>query len=620
MRVMVNKLSLLFTRRPWLVPLILAAVTLVMHHSALNGFWRFDDGWFLGFATCYAPWEYFFLPSFTREISYAYIMPWLPLTYDINLAFFGLNPLGHYAHQLISLWLAAYMSFLVLRLWIGLGWAVFGATLFLVGAPTANIAQYLTTGHYLEGLIFACVAIYGFIRAMRNHGKYWGYWLALGVFSYGLACTCKEIYVPLPVILLALPEGEWKRRLHFVAPFLAVTLLYLGWRTVVLGTFVGGYQHDWGNIGFIQFSKTLLTYIKLPTFLFSHNLLGYLALASLATLLLFNTSRRGWLLVLVTAGVVLLPLAPVIIWPGILGNERYLFAVWWAVALGVAVLAGMGSRYLGRYPCLILAVIIGVAAFQAGRSETKAITLNANPLEALYRFALTNGPDDTLIPSMVPWDSSWDYAQFMYNGLLSAASGCSVSKSFPRLLSSVEAIAAIDPKKAHVYHYDANCRCTKEVTSSSIPELLSTLPLTRENRRLKAVFLPPPYRPRRDQPRITDTNPHGGIVESINQTGETIEITGWARLRDDEPQQSIALFIPILPVGQSLVSIERPDIVKQLNNPSYLGAGFRIALQFSSVTNAAYVAAHLCAAKMAGGSFASIENPANPECSVLFQQ
>ena len=185
-----------------------------------------------------------------------------------TLALFGLNPIWHYAHQLISLWLAAYMSFLVLRLWIGLGWAVFGAMLFLVNAPTANIAQNLMTGHYLEGLIFASVAIYGFIRAMRNDGRYWGYWLALGVFSYGLACTCKEIYVPLPVVLLALPEGEWKRRLHFAAPFLVVTFLYLGWRAVVLGTFVGGYQHDWGNVGFIQFPKTLLTYIKLPMLLF----------------------------------------------------------------------------------------------------------------------------------------------------------------------------------------------------------------------------------------------------------------------------------------------------------------------------------------------------------------
>ena len=307
-RFMLSQLSLLFTRRPWLVPLILAAVTLVMHHSALNGFWRSDDGWLLGFAACYAPWEYFFLPSFTREIANAFVTPWLPLTYDINLALFGLNPLGHYAHQLVSLWLAAYMSFLVLRLWVGLGWAVFGAVLFLVGAPTVYIAQELMTGHYLEGLIFACVAIYGFVRAMRGDGKYW---LALGVLGYALACTCKEIYVPIPVLLLALPEGNWKKRFRFFVPFLVITLLYLCWRIIVLGIVVGGYQKESSIIHFVLSLGTALpTYVKLPTLLFRHNLLGYLALAALATLLLLNTSRRGWLLVLVAACALLLPLAP----------------------------------------------------------------------------------------------------------------------------------------------------------------------------------------------------------------------------------------------------------------------------------------------------------------------
>ena len=377
------------------------------------------------------------------------------------------------------------MSFLVLRLWIGLGWAVFGAMLFLVNAPTANIAQNLMTGHYLEGLIFASVAIYGFIRAMRNDGRYWGYWLALGVFSYGLACTCKEIYVPLPVVLLALPESNWKRRLHFVAPFLAVTLLYLGWRAVVLGTFVGGYQYS--DAGLIQFPKTLLTYIKLPTLLFHHNLLGYLALAALAILLLLNTSRRGWLLVLVTAGTLLLPLAPLTIE----SPDRYLFAVWWAIALGVAVLAGRDQGYLGRSPCIVLAALISLAAIQTSRSETKALIAYAKPMEALYRFALTNGPDDTVLPSISRMGLIVGLCPIsyivVYFRLLQAVA---FQNSYPRLLSSVEAIAAIDKKKAHVYRYDANCRCTKEVTST-IPEILSTLPLTRDNRRFKnSLFTP----------------------------------------------------------------------------------------------------------------------------------
>ncbi len=496
---MLSKSSLLLARQSWLVPLLLvplllAIVTLVMHHSALNGFFRFDDGWHLGFAACYAPWEYFFVPGITREISYANLTPWNPLTYDINLTLFGLNPVGYYAHQLVSLWFAACMSFLLLRLWVGLGWAVFGAVLFLVGAPTVHIAQELMTGHYLEGLIFACVAIYGFVRAIRGDGRHW---FVLGVLGYILACTCKEIYVPIPVLLLALPEGDWKKRFRFIAPFLVVTFLYLCWRFTVLGNIIGGYRDHDGYVDLFSIGTILLQYAKLPMLLFRHNLLGYLALIALAMLLFVNISRRGWLLVLVAAGVLLLPLAPLTISRGILNPDRYLFAVWWAIALGVAVLAGRGG-YLGRVPRIVLVLFIGVAAIQAGRAETKLINAYAKPMEALYRssafaLAFTSRPDYALLP---PLDIPGDYAQFLYNGFLSAASNCGVPEPHPKLLSSVEAIAAIDPEKTHVYQYDTGCNCMEEITST-IPELLSTFPPKRESRRLLIRVLPSPYRRRR---------------------------------------------------------------------------------------------------------------------------
>lgn len=601
--------------RVWFVPLLLAIVTLVIHHSALNGFFRHDDGWHLGFAACYAPWEYFFVPGITREHSYANLTPWNPLTYDINLMLFGLNPVGYYAHQIISIWLVAYMSYFLLRLWVSIGWATIGAMLFLVGAPTIYIAQELMTGHYLEGLIFACITIYGFVRAIRGDGNHW---LALGVLGYILACTCKEIYVPLPILLLALPESNWKKRLRFVAPFLIVTFLYLCWRAVVLGTVIGGYED--GDTGF-SLSKILLTYIKLPTLLFHDNLLGYLALAALATLLFLNTPRRGWLLVIVAASVVLLPLAPLTISPGVLTPDRYLFAVWWAIALGIASLASRAGRgSLGRYPSIVLVFLIGVAAIQAGRAEMKSINTVAKPIESLYRFALMGRPNYFLLP---PLKIPWDYAQLAYNGILSAALNCGVPEFTPEshsiLISSVEAIAAIDLNKSHVFQYDINCDCIKEITST-IPELLSAFPPNRESRRLVTRVLPPPYRPRRDQPRITDANPDGGLIENINVINDTIEITGWARLRDDEPMQIIAFFVPVLPVKQSLISFERPDIAEHLQNIQYLGAGFRVTLQFSSLADATYTAAHFCALKLAGGSFAPIENPANQECSVLFRQ
>ena len=381
---MLSKPSLLLARQSWLVPLLLAIVTLVMHHSALNGFFRYDDGWHLGFAACYAPWEYFFVPGITREISYANLTPWNPLTYDINLTLFGLNPVGYYAHQLVSLWLAACMSFLLLRLWVGLGWAVFGAVLFLVGAPTVHIAQELMTGHYLEGLIFACVAIYGFVRAIRGDGRHW---LVLGVLGYVLACTCKEIYVPLPVLFLALPESDWKKRFRFTLPFLTITFLYLCWRAAVLGTIVGGYQQEMIIHFVFSLGTALFAYVKLPMLLFRHNFIGYLALIALTILLVCqHLSSR-----LVTRACrrqcpaatpcsaddiveVFLPQIVTYLWSG--GQSR-----WEAPSLRVGTAAVSWS-----IPRIVLVLFIGVAAIQAGRAETKLINAYAKPIEALYRL------------------------------------------------------------------------------------------------------------------------------------------------------------------------------------------------------------------------------------------
>jgi hypothetical protein len=258
-------------------------------------------------------------------------------------------------------------------------------------------------------------------------------------------------------------------------------------------------------------------------------------------------------------------------------------------------------------------LFIGVAAIQAGRVETKLINAYARPTEVLYRYsafalAFKSRPDYAILP---PLDISGDYAQFLYNGFLSAASNCGVREPYPKLLSSVEAIAAIDSEKTHVYQYDTGCNCMKEITST-IPELLSTFPPKRESRRLLIRVLPSPYR-RRGNAKFD-----GGLIENVNVVGETVEVVGWARLRDDEPLQNIAFFVPVLPVKQSLVSIERPDIAEHFNNSQYLGAGFRVTLHFSSSANAAYAATRLCAQKLAGGSFAMIDNPLNKECLVLW--
>ncbi|SMG66049.1 membrane protein [methanotrophic bacterial endosymbiont of Bathymodiolus sp.] len=64
-------------RYEWLFITSLSVVlTLFLYPSALNGYWRFDDGAHLMFATEYSPSQYFFNPVVTRAFSGANITPW----------------------------------------------------------------------------------------------------------------------------------------------------------------------------------------------------------------------------------------------------------------------------------------------------------------------------------------------------------------------------------------------------------------------------------------------------------------------------------------------------------------------------------------------------------------
>ncbi|KRC20589.1 hypothetical protein, partial [Acidovorax sp. Root217] len=60
-------------------------------------------------------------------------------------------------HHLLSLACAAGGLYLLLRHWLGRWQALTPAALLLIGAPSVHMAQQLMVGHYLDGLLFACL-------------------------------------------------------------------------------------------------------------------------------------------------------------------------------------------------------------------------------------------------------------------------------------------------------------------------------------------------------------------------------------------------------------------------------------------------------------------------------
>ncbi len=353
----------------------LLGATLLLHGSALAGGWRFDDPSHLLFALEHPAWpRYFADPAVYRLFSVCNLTPWNPLLYRINLDLFGLNPAGFYAHHLLSLWLAGVATYYLLRLWVRPAWALAGSLVFLLGLPTAGVAQQLMTGHYVDGLVFTVCALHGFVRAARSGRT--GFAWAGGV-CYALAVTAKEIYVPLPLLLLVLPEGDWRARLKMGLPFFTVLLAYIPWRWFMLGMLGGGYR---GVLPPADTPGMAWNLIRVPLLAFGGgDPWSVAALLLCAPLIWLAACRqpRNTLVFLAALALLLAPLAPLAKWGGIrLQDSRYLFLCWWATAAGLA----LGLERLARLPrrgawlAAAAGILIGLALLgRLGRDASRPL-------------------------------------------------------------------------------------------------------------------------------------------------------------------------------------------------------------------------------------------------------
>ena len=222
--------------------IILIATTFVLHQSVGEHFWRWDDPIILKCAIEHTPLEYFFIPENYRCLTGSHVTPWLLFSFDLDFGLFGLFSQGFYWHHLFSLSLVSVASFWLLKLYIRPMLAFMGAMLFIIGSPVWVVAQQLMTRHYVEGLIFAIMALYCYIISLRKNQIAYA---TMGSFFYILATLAKEIYVPLVGILLFIPETNLKKRLYASLPYFLWSVAYIFYRNYLLGNFVGGYHSDY---------------------------------------------------------------------------------------------------------------------------------------------------------------------------------------------------------------------------------------------------------------------------------------------------------------------------------------------------------------------------------------
>ncbi len=365
---------------PVIVALLLALLCLGLHHSALSGGWRYDDGTHLHFAALYSPWQYFFVPEIMREQSWAHFTPWNVLFYEIGLPFFGLAPAGYYAHMLIVLWVTAAATYVLLRLWLNTFAALMGAALFLAMPATGIVGQMLMTGHYLYGLLFTILTLCFFTRGVRDNNLYLS---ILAAFFYWLACWSKELYVPVVLVLILLPENHWKIRLRHCWPVICIACIYTVYRLTVLQGVAG---YGFSSLGGATISAAMLE--GMISNVFGSGWAGIGIAAYLLIMMIFMVATRKHTLnpvfLLGCLIVIMFPLLS-IAGKGFEGEHtRFLLFMSWSLALLLAWIAELGKLHTGISIGILLVLMV------SQQSMTRQFVAAADFMEMQVNFLIEN--------------------------------------------------------------------------------------------------------------------------------------------------------------------------------------------------------------------------------------
>ncbi|MDO4796113.1 MAG: hypothetical protein Q4A28_09290 [Brachymonas sp.] len=390
----------LIHRADWLAAALLLAVLAVLFHRTPGGFWRYDDPDILLHAMQSPGLTAFFDPEDWRHLSGVHLTPWVTFSYKLDLWLFGFSPAFFYMHQLLSLAVTVLALYALARHALSWPWALAVGVLFLAGIPTATVVERLMTRHYVEGFAFALMATMAFLAAERK--RHLG-WAIAGAVLYALATTAKEIYVPLPLVLLCLPMStsaeagaalascDWRTRLRCLAPYMLVALLYAGWRYYMLGTLLGSFLIPGGqaleaagkaDVAALVAGKmrvALRSFAHIPVLLFG-KWWAWPTGVFFGALLFALWRRPRWVPLALAALLALLgPLLPLAMNSAIYEPGRYVFLLWGVFSLFAVLLirqfgAQIGQRALpGRFACLLLGGVLYAALLVPAAGQQAAI-------------------------------------------------------------------------------------------------------------------------------------------------------------------------------------------------------------------------------------------------------
>ena len=409
-------------------------------HGVTASFWRADDPALLLHALQSPGLAAFVDPADWRRLSPNNLTPWVTLSFKLDLALAGLRPAAFYLHQLLSAGLVALAAYALGRQALPPAWALAVVVLGLAGAPTDAVTTLLMTRHYVEGLLFALLSLLAFLRARAEDRRAArAGWACAGAAFYALACSAKEVYVPLVLVLACLPAARpspaaarpatHASRFLLLLPWVLVALGYVAWRRAMLGDAVGGYGGAQPLLSFGSAAAMAQAVARFPAVLFGPAWGAVLLVALPAAVLALRGRPARLAFVALAAACVLLPLWPLVNGPGFHGPDRYLYLLWWAAAAGlVGALRGAALRLplapawreaagLGLAGLLVLAAALQSVA--AARPREQAM----RAFDAVGRFIVARDARDAFVAPDAVLASYW-YVTSLCEIRRNAGAGC----------------------------------------------------------------------------------------------------------------------------------------------------------------------------------------------------
>lgn len=329
------------------------------------------------------------------------------------------------------------LIYIVCRLWLSPAGSLVALLVFMLSRSMLMTGEYLSQRHYVEGLIFSLGATLCFIKSMERTNR--ALPLAGGLL-YLLGCLSKEIYVPLPLILLAIPVNNVKNRLGRLWPMFSITIVYTIWRWWLLGELFGGYGVPFSLKEILRLPLTVLEILGWK------GALCWLFLIAAGTIMAMKAKKEWKIFIAVAVVMILLPVAPVIKYRSV--RYAFLAALFLGILTGWCVDKVMGSEKHKRLRGVAVLVVLMVPALLMWHNMVRWRSDFRRHLERVRvegEYVLTQGNSNEFIKD--PSAASW-----FYSGLGWLRSHILGMPAGPRAL--FDAIGLLSEKKYRILVYD----------------------------------------------------------------------------------------------------------------------------------------------------------------------